>query len=183
MEWQVARDHLLGSEPTHPDQFGEHPEPGLYAWWDPEGVLASYFPDGFPPVYTSVPLYVGIAKTGLRVRGITMHLSTTRVSTVRRSLAALLRDDLGLLPGIRPSARGTKFAIVPEHESALTEWMRAHLRVTLIGRANPGGVEQEIIESLTPPLNDVFAHGGPYWWRMRALRQQLIDDARQTSEF
>ena len=146
--------------------------PGLYAWWDLRGALTTFWPKGFPDVATSRPLYVGIARTTLAVRGSEMHLKTTRMSTLRRSLVALLVDELELLDQIVPGP-GQKFGLTAEGDSLLSFWMGNNLNLTWHETQEPGTHERLIVGDLMPPLNDVFAHDGPYWVAMRELRASV----------
>ncbi|PPG60268.1 hypothetical protein C5C57_05560 [Rathayibacter sp. AY1C5] len=146
--------------------------PGLYAWWDLHGALTPFWPARFPDVVTSRPLYVGIAKTTLAVRGSEMHLKTTRMSTLRRSLVALLVDELELRDQVAPGP-GQKFGLTAEGDSLLTHWIASNLNVTWHETPAPGTHERLIVGDLVPPLNDHFAHEGPYWVAMRDLRSEV----------
>ncbi|WKK71456.1 hypothetical protein Q0F99_19140 [Rathayibacter oskolensis] len=48
--------------------------------------------------------------------------------------------------------------------------MANNLNVTWHEAPEPGTHERLIVGDLMPPLNDVFAHDGPYWAAMRELR-------------
>ena len=166
------QQHLLASAPTTPTALGEVSSPGIYAWWDSFGALTPFYPASFPPVDATKPIYVGIARTGLNERGLGMHLASTRMSTVRRSLAALLFEELGLLAGLTVSGKG-KFSLAPVQEKRLTEWMLEHLTVTWVVHVAPQDVEKQIVGDLLAPFNDIYAHPGPYWQHMRALRSEV----------
>lgn len=153
-------------------ELGSVPQAGLYAWWDLSGSLTPFYPATFPQVDTSMPLYVGIAKTGIDERGVGMHLESTRVSTVRRTLVALLQDHLELLPGVTVNGKG-KFSLAVQYEQRLTAWMLENLRVTWATHEWPETVERQIIQDLLPPFNDIHAHAGDYWRHMRSLRSDL----------
>ncbi|WP_442864223.1 GIY-YIG nuclease family protein [Arthrobacter sp. ATA002] len=104
-----------------------------------------------------------------------MHLATTRVSAIRRSLAALLVDELRLLPGIAVDPRRrTKFSLAPAAEQRLTNWMTTHLQVTWILHPVPESFEEDIIKRLTPPLNYDYATKGPYAEPLQVHRDQLL---------
>lgn len=169
MDWRGSRDLLLAAVPRSPADLLDQNFPGLYAWWDLHGALTSHWPARFPEVVTSRPLYVGIARTTLAVRGSEMHLKTTRMSTLRRSLVALLVDELELRDQIVPGP-GQKFGLTAEGDSLLTHWIASNLNVTWHETPEPGTHERQIVGDLMPPLNDVFAHEGPYWLAMRELR-------------
>lgn len=110
------------------------------------------------------PLYVGKAERSLAQRDGATHFTSGRTgqSTVRRTFAALLREQLDLRPVLRPggaSARraATHYALDAESEAALTRWMREHL--TLVHWEQPAtcrdleAVEERVIAALVPPLN------------------------------
>ena len=171
--WQTVRDELLAATPVAPLELVNVPETGVYAWWDLEGALAAHYPDDFPAVRPKRPLYIGLAeRQSLASRGLKMHLKRTRVSGLRRSLSALLRDELDLAAGVQP-ARGGMFGLAKDLEPRLTEWMLAHLLVTWVAHDAPGEVEREIISDELPPLNYDHATHGPYAARMRVLRADL----------
>ncbi|MCJ1699953.1 hypothetical protein MT356_09480 [Rathayibacter festucae] len=169
MDWTDERDALLSAIPVLPEALRDVHSPGLYAWWDLDGALRPFWPARFPSVRTSRPLYVGIARTTLAVRGSEMHLKTTRMSTLRRSLVALLVDELELRDQIVPGP-GQKFELTAEGDSLLSFWMANNLHVTWHETPEPGTNERLIVGDLMPPLNDVFAHDGPYWVAVRELR-------------
>ncbi len=82
------------------------------------------------------PLYVGKSEHDLATRDIKMHFASGRTgqSTLRRSLAALLRDELRLMAQPRNPAspeRFSHYALNPDGEEALTTWMREHLELAL----------------------------------------------------
>jgi len=120
----------------------------------------SLYPSGSPPVDVRLPLYVGIAKMSLETRSAGMHLSTTRFSTLRRNLCALLVDELDLAYGIDLKPRA-KFALAEPAESRLTSWIEEHLELTWTTQIQPAQVEAQVVGSLLPPFNDTWAHGGP----------------------
>lgn len=171
--WEDVRAALLDAPPQPPMALGAEPSTGIYAWWDLGGALADQYPADFPSVDAARPLYIGIAeRQGLAARGLKMHLKRTRMSGLRRSLAALLRDELGLSSQV-VAARGGMFGLTPAGDTALTDWMLRHLRVTWIAHPEPSAVERSIVEAELPPLNYDHATHGPYAAEMRALRAEL----------
>ena len=175
--WETARARLFAMKSVPPAAFGNVDKPGIYAWWDARGALTPFWPQGFPPVDVSAPIYVGIAKQSLAERGVKIHLGSTRVSTVRRSLAALLEDELDLLPGA--TVKGGHLSLARPEEQRLTAWMHEHLTVTWFERPSPGDVEVELVGAVLPPLNSDFAHHGPYWRPMDVLKTAMRRSARQ----
>lgn len=153
--------------------LGSEPSTGIYAWWDLDAALANQYPAGFPPVDAAHPLYIGIAeRQGLAARGLKMHLKRTRMSGLRRSLAALLRDELARSSKV-VAARGGMFGLTPAADVELTNWMLQHLRVTWVTHPAPSAVERDIVGAELPPLNYDHATHGPYAAHMRALRAGL----------
>lgn len=184
VEWIEVRDKLVNATPASPLTLSGIDKPGVYAWWDLKGALARFWPSGFPQVDSAKPLYVGIARTTLAERAGRMHLEKTRVSTIRRSLAALLVDELVLLPGIAVDPRRrTSFRLDPAAEQRLTDWMTTYLQTTWVPHSSPKNVEKGIIEKLTPPLNYDHATKGPYAEPLQAHRDQLLFRAAQHSTF
>ncbi|PPH13307.1 hypothetical protein C5C71_01800 [Rathayibacter sp. AY1C1] len=132
------------------DQHG----PGLYAWWDLSGALVPFWPAELLPVKTERPIYIGSARTTLALHASEMHLRSTRRSALRRSLVALLADELELRDQIIPGP-GQKFGLTEEGDSLLSFWMANNLHVTWDEASEPGAVERLIVCNLTPPLNQM----------------------------
>lgn len=159
---------LLGITPVDPQFATEVKAFGIYAWW---GKVP--WPDGFPEVRREAPIYIGIAATEtLADRFSNHHLTRTRGSALRRSLAALLAHELDLHSHLvlGSAERRSKFGLTAHGEHLLTEWMERELRVTWVETPSPGATETRLIRELLPPLNDRDATGSPYRAPMRALR-------------
>ncbi len=139
---------------------------------------------GAPP--DDRPLYVGKAEHTLAGRDVRTHFGTGKTgnSTLRRSLAGLLRGELGLKGMPRNPAKPGHFSnygLEPAGDAALTEWMRQHLRLatwSLPPTVDLGDLETEILQSLKPPLNIDKVQTA---WRplARAGRAQLATEARE----
>jgi len=171
--WEVAHAGLLEVAPSHPSAMAAESATGIYAWWDTAASLARFYPSDFPPVQFHRPLYIGIAeRQGLDSRGARMHLKRTRMSGLRRSLAALLRDDLLLSREVIP-ARGGMYGLTSDGDQRLTDWMLANLQVSWVVHDHPSTVEPAIIGAEFPPLNYDHATTGPYAAKMRALRSSM----------
>jgi hypothetical protein len=149
--------------------------PGLYAWWMSPGAISGV--NGPPhPTEEFELLYVGIApkdaqsKATLRSRIRTQHLGgNIGSSTFRQSLAALLFEDRGW------STRwsGSRPQLVPEHNRALSDWQREHLRLAWVERPSPWTVEGQVIALMQPPLNLAGNTSHPLYRRLKALRAKL----------
>jgi hypothetical protein len=97
--------------------------------------------------------YVG-SSHDLGSRLVQQHFRTggTPRSSPRRSLGALLRTELGLLP--KGLGRG-KFIFADSGEQDLTEWMRQHIEVGTCGvrLSRLTTIESALIRKLRPALN------------------------------
>lgn len=157
---------------------------GLYAICG-EGDVWRRLGLGDPP--NDRPLYVGKAEESLRDRDLKQHFSSgsTGSSTVRRSFAAMLRDTRGFRGVPRDKAKPGKFShytLDDEHEIALTEWMRANLKLAVWAKPvecdDLRAVEKGVLAKLVPPLN--LQDNASSRWRaaVRKARHVMADDAR-----
>ncbi|MFJ4439744.1 GIY-YIG nuclease family protein [Streptomyces sp. NPDC088923] len=154
--------------------------PGLYAVYGDASACA-HLATGTP----DRPLYVGKAEHSLAARDVRTHFATGRTgsSTLRRTLAALLRDHLALHAIPRNPARpdgSASFALEPGGDARLTEWMRA--RLCLAVWPGPEGVtlneiETAVLTRLRPPLN-LSKMGPSADPRLKAARSALSAEAR-----
>jgi hypothetical protein len=158
------------------------PGPGLYAV---HGDRATWQELGFGVPPDARPLYVGMAERSLAHRDLRQHFADGRTgsSTLRRSLAALLHDTLGLRAIPRNPQRPADLAnygLSLEDDEALTAWMRSHLRLAA-WEATPGAVlatvERAVLPVLRPPLN---LQGVATEWSelVRAKRAVMAAEAR-----
>ncbi|QYH34588.1 GIY-YIG nuclease family protein [Salinibacterium sp. M195] len=131
------------------------------------------------------PLYVGKAERSLVSRDVSTHFATgkTGSSTLRRSLAALLRGPLHLVAIPRNVAKPgnfTNFALEQTGDEQLTEWMQSNLRIAVWAAPESVSslvlVERAILARLQPPLNlkDVPNPSR----RLSAARAVMADQAR-----
>lgn len=160
---QVARDLTgppVAASGLLPSSFPS--APGVYAWWAAPDVLPDlqYLPDrGRHPSADLSLLYVGISDD-LRTRITGKHLgSSTGGSTLRRALAALLTNQLGLVPCWSPN--GDRVTLEKASEARLTTWMRKLLYVSWTPHPDPKSVEAEVINILGPPCNVDHNHHHP----------------------
>lgn len=104
---------------------------GVYAWW----AAPSVFLDRPGPLNSNIPslrlLCLGRA-TSLRARILRNHLRCSGSSTLRRTLAGLLKSK-----GYRTTWTD-RVVLVCEDEKRLTAWMHAHLRFDLGWRRRAG---------------------------------------------
>ena len=106
-------------------------------------------------------IYIGKTESGLKKRIVKTHFKDgkTGSSTLRRSLGAILIDNLTLEPISRSSAeaRFRDYKFINKSEKILTEWMINNLSVSFIpynrGKRLLRKMESEIIYLLSPILN------------------------------
>jgi hypothetical protein len=163
------------------DRRVEH-VPGLYAVFANRGIWRELRlgrrPDGRP-------LYVGKAEDSLVGRDLKDHFADGRTgsSTLRRSLAALLRAELKLraIPRnpVRP-ADFDRFGLSSTHDARLMGWMRTRLWIAIW--VAPEGCHLKTIEynvkfSWLPPLN--LDNGSRWQEFVKAERASMADQARR----
>lgn len=155
--------------------------PGLYAFYGDE---TGWKQLSLTPAFDDQPLYVGKAEKSLNGRDVATHFAVgkTGSSTVRRSLAALLVDDLNLVAVPRNLTKpdgSANFSLEPGSDQRLSEWMDSRLK--LATWVKPDGVELNQIETvvlrqLQPPLN--LDKVGQPRERLRLARKRMADSAR-----
>lgn len=161
-------------------------EAGLYAWWAEMGGLQELS----APFDVTLPRLVYAGQAGaastrvgaasgatLRSRIGGQHMNgNIRSSTFRRTLAAALREPLGLrlAGGGRLDAPSNRL---------LSAWIRAHLRVAWVScpeRGTLAALEDAVLQRLDPPLNLQGMPDTPVRLRLRELRNKL-DSADATA--
>lgn len=140
------------------------PRPGLYAIYGDEQAWRDLQLEPKP----EQPLYIGKAEDSLVSRDLNGHFATnpkskprTGSSTVRRSIAALLREALGLHAVPRNLAKPERFSdygLAEDGDARLNEWM--HARLSLAVWPAPAGllvqlgtIEAAMIVRFAPPIN------------------------------
>lgn len=131
---------------------------GLYAFYGDERAWSEI---QLTPAFDGQPLYVGKAEMSLNGRDVGTHFGTgkTGSSTLRRSLAALLSDELDLVPMPRNLVKpdgSANFALEQAGDARLSDWMEH--RLFLATWVKPDGVfldnvETAVVRRLRPPLN------------------------------
>lgn len=139
-------------------------KPGVYAIHGTAEVWAEL---GIP--HRTGPLYIGRALSSLVTRDIKEHFGVgmgpmypngyTGGSTVRRTLAALLRDRLGFVARPRRgktddanSRDCTNYSVETHSERILTEWMAEHL--TFAAWPAPDEMDVEVVKAIETALID-----------------------------
>lgn len=123
------------------------PASGLYAWWAAPTVLPSLPGPAHSRERNLRLLYVGLA-SNLRRRIISNHMRRSGSSSLRRTVAGLLLTEQGYR-----TERTDRVVLIAEDEERLTDWMRAHLRLTWCEHATARAVEPAVIGRWAPPLN------------------------------
>lgn len=134
--------------------------PGLYAMYGDRSVWRAL---GLGEAPDDRPLYIGKAAESLVSRDLGTHFATgeTGRSSPRRSFAALLVGELNLdaIPRRRDNPEPRKwahYALEPDGDQRLTEWMREHLRLAVwpfTGTCLLAAVESDVMTHWKPPLN------------------------------
>jgi hypothetical protein len=104
-------------------------------------------------------------------------------STLRRSLAGLLNDELRLVARCRPTLGEpkpidfTNFSLEPDGDGRLSDWMAAHLTVAVVVGAVRAGQEATLIAERRPPLN-LQSWDNPWRQVVKAARARCTAEAR-----
>lgn len=155
--------------------------PGLYAF---HGDQRAWEDLGLTPAFDGQPLYVGKSETSLYGRDVVTHFSPgkTGSSTVRRSLAALLVDELDVVAVprnlLKPDA-SANFALDPGSEERLSAWMGDRLSLAtwvLTQGVVLAEIETAVVRRLQPPLN--LDKVNQPRERLRRARKRLADASR-----
>ena len=153
--------------------------PGLYSWWADEQA-ASDLTDGLGHTVAPGMIYAGLAGATRwpsgkrstntlwsRIAG--MHLGKRHeFSTFRRTLGAV---------------QGQRMGTATVDESALTDWMLAHLRVLAAPYEDAdtlGGLESDVLRLLDPPLNLQGMPASSVRRRLTELRRAVSQKAPTT---
>lgn len=162
--------------------------PGLYAIYGDEQAWRDL---GLEPE-SDHALYVGKSEDSMLGREVGDHFAAlpgrsarTGGSTVRRSFAALLRNQLDLRAVPRnpdKPERPANFGLADGGDTRLSAWMHAHLRIavwpkpTPLSLAEQEEVETVIIRTSTPPLN-LRRNASPHP-RLKAARAAMANEVR-----
>jgi hypothetical protein len=172
----TPRHTLAGVLPELP------PKPGLYAIY---GVEAAWVQLRLGEPRPEAALYVGKAEDSLLARDLDYHFGDGRTgsSTVRRSFAALLREQLMLSAIPRNPTKPGHFAnygLAPTDDAKLTAWMRRHLQIAVWpwnGTRSLADIERAILQQLNPPLN-IAGVRHDHRAALQAARKIMADQAR-----
>ena len=155
--------------------------PGCYALVADPAVFGNL---GFEAVYRQAVLYVGKSEDSVRNRVSRTHLLRDRTgsSTLRRSIGALLREDVNLQPQPRSPKRSqrdiTNYKFDSAGEARLTDWIGANLRVIGLAASDLAATENNLISKHRPPLN-LTGWTNPHGPMIRSARKQCSELARE----
>ena len=125
----------------------------------------------------SRPLYIG-RTANLAERNHFEH-KTSGFSTLRRSLGALLKDELKLQAIPRDSGKKVYYKFTPRGEKRLTEWMKKNLRYSFeVVDGDVRARESELIEARKPPLN-LLGWPNPQSKKIKDLREGCKLEAKK----
>ena len=136
------------------------------------------------------PLYIGKTESSQKARDLKQHLSDggTGYSTLRRSLGALLREQLKLKPRPRSTTetsprRFINFKFDAAGEAELTKWMMENLELGFVdfrdsARGELKDCEQALIKSARPPLNIIHNPDSPYRKELFITQKALCPPGR-----
>ncbi|MEM6635417.1 MAG: GIY-YIG nuclease family protein [Pseudomonadota bacterium] len=157
---------------------------GLYGWWF-DGALPEVPRAGCREFEGRQLLYIGIAPpkdrpirpgsaTPVKRRLWRNHLrGTVRSSTLRLSLAALLKDQLGF-EFYRDA--GDRVRMTKDHEERLTAWIEGHAGISVAHHDAPWQLEEALVRNGPPlPLN-LSMSGHPFKSTLSAMRKALGRD-------
>lgn len=150
------------------------PSAGIYGWWF--DVMPGSCPLGNATGFSRWHLlYVGIGPVNeasgrtFRDRVLANHVKgTARNSTLRLSLGSLLWDSIGLMP--TPYGGKVNFGTT---ESALSEWMNAHCRVSWVTHPEPWTAETGVMSRLDLPLNIEHNSNHPFCSVLSSARERV----------
>jgi hypothetical protein len=130
----------------------------------------------------SKPLYIGTSGN-LAQREFDTHFAAGQsgFSTLRRSLGALMLNDLELKPGPRGTGSSDSnyrcYRFDDRGEERLSRWMKRNLNVGVKAVAEPKQIEKKLIALACPPLN--LTHwSNPDAPTIKAARKACVEMAR-----
>jgi GIY-YIG catalytic domain-containing protein len=179
-------DSILKALSDRPREATDAPDaPGLYAIFGSKEVWEEL---GLGTPIDERPLYVGKAEKSLLRRDVRQHFGTgnTGSSTVRRSIAALLKNKhgyVGVPRNPKKPAHFSNYALGVDHDQMLTEWMLRNLRLGTWEPETADGVvldtwETKVLDAWKPPLNLSKVRTG-WTVELKRLRKALANEARE----
>lgn len=160
-------------------------EPGVYAWFFKE-VSAIVPTDGCVTKGDLTLLYVGISpdkaskpnsKQNLRKRITNHYRGNAKSSTLRRSLGVLLTDQSNF--PLRRVGSGKQMTFTHHGEQWLDDWMENNAFVVWIEHPAPWELEEELLSTLSLPLNIKGNAGHLFAGELSQLRKDAIKQAKE----
>ena len=155
--------------------------PGVYALFAAGKNILGEFPNGPEEV-----IYVG-QSTNLASRQFDTHFDSTGTgfSTVRRSLGAILKQQLDLKAIPRGTERGQRglqnYRFEEDGEQRLTDWMNRNLHVSVFSyEEDLDKLENDLIASARPILN-LTKWRNPYSRSIKELRRICAREAKEAA--
>jgi hypothetical protein len=161
-------------------------QPGVYAWYFKE-VAASVPTEGCHMFKGLTLLYVGISPKAPPSNGkppsrqklfhrIRYHMrGNAEGSTLRLSLGCLLTEQLGI--ELQRVGNGKRMTFA-EGEQKLSEWMEVNAYVAFAEYTEPWKLEEELIRSLSLPLNLDMNSSHPFHATLSRIRREAKSRAR-----
>lgn len=165
----------MGSKPESATKVVLPDRPAVY------GIFASE-PDCLPEIQFRSTDFLYIGKTGDLIRRGHFESGKTSRSTLRRTLGALLKQELGLRAYARGHGRVSmdfaNYRFDEDGEENLTQWMNTKLCIGFsIVVNNVIETEKRLIRYCEPVLN-LTLWPNPHTKKIRALRRICADEAR-----
>lgn len=155
---------------------------GVYAFFLVQGLLT--IGQRVFAANNATPLYIGKTESSQKARDAGQHLSDdgTGSSTLRRSLGAILLEQLRLKPEARSDSeisarRFTNYRFAKAGEEQLTKWMNVHLSLAFcelpkLTIPELRVREERLIRSAAPPLN-IHRNSGGLLCRSQTSKEAL----------
>jgi hypothetical protein len=148
-------------------------EPGIYAWWFDElpnvpleGALEQ---SGFRLTYIGIASYRPGSRRTLRQRLHNHCKGPIATSTLRRSLAAILINELDLSPYLKSK----KVKLSDDEETRLSDWLASHGRVAWIADTAPWAYETELLKNGPPLALNIRGNNHAFVPALLDLRRKL----------
>jgi len=135
-------------------------------------------------------IYIGKTESGSHKRNSDQHLKSgkTGSSTLRRTLGAILKDELNLIPIPRNGKENSRrkiahYEFTPAGEERLTEWMKKNLAFSFYEMdENPAGIiflEKKVIKLTVPVLNLRDNYGNIFFSLIENARHLCTEEAKK----
>jgi hypothetical protein len=150
-------------------------EPGVYSWWFDQlpnvPMVGALEQNGYHLAYVGIASHRPGSRRTLRQRLRNHCCGPIATSTLRRSLAALLIEELDL----HPYSEKQKTKIPPEEEARLTDWLTLHGRVAWIPDPTPWILENNLLGSGPPLALNIRGNTHHFVPELLAVRKRLSD--------